>query len=166
VRLSGTVTVIVLLAAVAGCGHVERTPVGLRPENPAPPSPSDPPAPPEGSVTPPDAYPTPPPGSPTWAPGTTALPCAGRPSASQVIAALRHDRNLIPAGASARVVTGPLCAGDWQYTVLAVPDHDQLQVVTRGSAGALTVVTAGTYVCTPQVTGGAPIGVIAAAHCQ
>jgi hypothetical protein len=39
-------------------------------------------------------------------------------------------------------------------------------VVTRGSAGALTVVTAGTYVCIPEVVGAAPAGIVSAAHCR
>ena len=65
-----------------------------------------------------------------------------------------------------QVLTGPLCAGSWQYTIMTVPDHDPLQVVTRGAASSLTVVTAGTYVCTPEVTGAAPSGIVSAAHCR
>jgi hypothetical protein len=83
-----------------------------------------------------------------------------------VIAALRRDRNLLPPGATPKIVTGPLCAGSWQYTVMNIPGREALQVVTRDSAGALTVVTAGTYVCIPEVVGAAPDGIVSAAHCH
>jgi hypothetical protein len=92
--------------------------------------------------------------------------CAGSPSVSQVVAALRRDRDILPAGVKPTATTGPLCATTWQYTVLALPDRDPLQVVTRGSGGSLTVVTAGTYVCSPAVTGAAPPGILTAAHCR
>jgi hypothetical protein len=96
----------------------------------------------------------------------SASACAGRPGGNQVIEALRRERNLLPAGVTPRVTTGPLCAGAWQYTVLDVPNRDPLQVVTRGGSDSLTVVTAGTYVCTPEVIGVAPSGIVSAAHCR
>jgi hypothetical protein len=156
-------------AAVAGCGRVERLPAPyagrtvVRPG--ASPSPSEEvPAEPDdpSAVTPEptDAFPT-----ITAMPDATASPCSGGPGASQVIAALRRERNLLPSGATPKIVTGPLCAGSWQYTVMNVSGHDTLQVVTRSSAGALTVVTAGTYVCIPEVLGAAPDGIVSAAHC-
>lgn len=58
-----------------------------------------------------------------------------------------------------RVVSGPLCAADWQYTVLDVTGHEQLQVVTRGSGGAPRLVTAGTDVCTVEVRAAGPPGI-------
>jgi len=155
-RLLGTVLVITLVAAMTGCGRVERTPIGTRPTRSAP-APSDSGW-PDPTSAPDDGYPTANPGyptelpTPTAPPDTVAVSCAGKPTGGQVIAALRRDRNLLPAGVTPVVVTGPLCAGTWQYTVLSVPDHDALQVVTRGAAASLTVVTAGTYVCTPAVT--------------
>ncbi|GAA1800727.1 hypothetical protein HC028_08755 [Planosporangium flavigriseum] len=96
----------------------------------------------------------------------SASPCAGGPGADRVIAALRRDRNLLPAEVAPKIVSGPLCAGSWQYTVMNVPGREALQVVTRGSGGALTVVTAGTYVCIPEVVGAAPAGIVAAARCR
>jgi hypothetical protein len=165
----------VLLAAVvvtaAGCGRVERVPFGAVPGGSARPSDAFESASAEPSI-PDDGFPTDDPPlptglpSPTAPPETLALPCGGRPTGSQVISALRRDRNLLPAGVTPRVVTGPLCAGTWQYTVVVVPDHDPLQVVTRGAPTGLSVVNAGTDVCTSTVTGAAPSGIVAAAGCQ
>ncbi len=166
------VTVVVM--SMAGCGRDERTPIGhairSAPVRSGSPS-ADDTAGPDGS------YPTAEPFAPTTAPvptapvptappDTTAVACGGQPSASQVIAAVRRDRNLLPSGVTPRVLTGPLCAGSWQYTIMDVPNRDPLQVVTRGAATSLAVVTAGTYVCTPEVTGAAPGGIISAAHCR
>jgi hypothetical protein len=83
-----------------------------------------------------------------------------------VITALRRDPDLRPPSTSPRVVAGPVCAGSWQYTLLDFPGQGRLQVVSRGGADSLTIVTAGTYVCTPEVKGAAPAGIVAAAHCQ
>jgi hypothetical protein len=174
VSTSKTLTGVTLLAtamavAMTGCGRVERLPApyGSRPavRPGAPVSPSD-----EASAAPEDpstATPGPVGPGPTAGamPDTTASPCAGQPGASQVIAALRGDRNVRPPSVTPRVVSGPVCAGSWQYTVLEFPDHGVLQVVTRGSAGSLAIVTAGTYVCVPEVVGGAPAGIVSAAHC-
>ena len=169
----GAARAAVTLLTVAGCGRVERTPIG-HPVRPAPASPTGLPS--AADTTVPDevteeSYPTLEPPVPTSVPtappaNTVAVACGGRPSASQVIAAVRRDRNLIPPGVTPQVLTGPLCAGSWQYTIMTVPDHDPLQVVTRGAASSLTVVTAGTYVCTPEVTGAAPSGIVSAAHCR
>jgi hypothetical protein len=97
---------------------------------------------------------------------TVATPCTGGPTGSQVVAALRHNGTLLPAGVTPTVAQAPVCAGSWQYTVLAVPGLDQLDVVTKGRPAALTVVTAGTDVCTPDVTNAAPAGILSAAHCR
>lgn len=160
----------VTVMITAGCGRVERTPIGHAIHS-APVRPSDSPS-ADGTAGPDDSYPTAEPFTPTTAPATTAPPdttavaCGGQPSASQVIAAVRRDRDLLPSGVTPRVLTGPLCAGSWQYTIMDVPNHDPLQVVTRGAATSLAVVTAGTYVCTPEVTGAAPGGIVSAAHCR
>jgi hypothetical protein len=157
-----------ILLTVAGCGRVERTPMG-HPVRSAPARPTDSPS-ADDTTIPDDSYPTleplPPTNVPTAPADTVAVACGGRPSASQVIAAVRRDRNLLPQGVTPQVLTGPLCAGSWQYTIMSIPEHDPLQVVTRGSASSLTVVIAGTYVCTPEVTGAAPRGIVSAAHCQ
>jgi hypothetical protein len=165
-RLLAAVLLAAVVVTAGGCGRVQRVPFGNVPTGSAGPSASaEPSNPDDGFPTDDPPLPTAPP-SPTAPPETLALPCGGRPTASQVIAALRRDRNLLPSGLNPTVVTGPLCAGTWQYTVVAVPDHDPLQVVTRGAATSLTVVNAGTNVCISTVTGAAPSGIVAAAGCQ
>lgn len=94
-----------------------------------------------------------------------AVPCAGYPSAGQVLALVRRIGGLVPRTGTVPVAEGPLCAGDWQYTVFAVPGKEQLQVVSRGTPGHLTLVTAGTDVCTARVRAGAPAGIRNAAAC-
>ena len=109
--------------------------------------------------------PTAPATSATAFPEGYAVTCAGRPTADQVIAVVRRQDSLLPAGSSVTVTTGPLCAGTWQYTVLQVPGHEPLQVVTKGQPAALTFVTAGTNVCTVDVRANAPYGLQSAAAC-
>jgi hypothetical protein len=104
--------------------------------------------------------------SPTGFGEVLAVPCAGRPTPDQVLAAVRRNSNLLPSGVRATVQTGPVCAGTWQYTVIAVPDREPLQVVTRGAPTSLTLVTAGTDVCTVTVRTSAPPGIMTVAHCS
>ena len=93
----------------------------------------------------------------------TAVSCAGKPSGEQVIALLRRSADLLPRGARTTVPVVPLCAGDWQYSVVQIPGREPLQVVSRGPAGALKLVTAGTDVCTIEVRTAAPPGIRTAA---
>jgi len=93
-----------------------------------------------------------------------AVPCAGRPGADQVIAAL-WSAKVLPSHAPATTTIGPLCSGDWQYTALEVPGTGLLQVLTRGRSGALVLVTAGTDVCTAAVRAQAPPGIRTIARC-
>jgi len=95
-----------------------------------------------------------------------AVSCAGRPGADQVIALVRRTPDLLPRGATVTVRTGPLCAGTWQFTILSVPEREPLQVVTKGPPGSLTLVTAGTDVCSVEVRTGAPTGILTLAHCS
>jgi predicted small lipoprotein YifL len=164
--LIATAALATIAVATAGCGRVEPLP---RPH--AGPSTLPAPAVSPSDEAPEDTYPTnsepPYPGLTTAAPAdASAAPCIGRPSAAQVIAALRRDPDLRPPSTNPRVVAGPVCAGSWQYTLLDFPGQGRLQVVSRGGADSLTIVTAGTYVCTPEVKGAAPAGIVAAAHCQ
>lgn len=157
---------IAVAVTVAGCGQVEQLPLTSQPGTPgASVSPEDtassdsvPTEPSAGTPEPTDPLPT-----AVALPDATATPCSG---ADRVIAALRRDRSLLPSGVTPKIMAGPLCAGGWQYTVMNVPGREALQVVTRGSGDALTVVTAGTYVCIPEVVGAAPAGIAAAAHCR
>ncbi|RKR89359.1 hypothetical protein BDK92_3703 [Micromonospora pisi] len=104
---------------------------------------------------------------PTRTPGfgeATAVACQGRPSGDQVVALLRRSSSLIPGGIQATVpAPGPLCAGTWQYTVVQVANREPLQVVSKGSATSLTLVTAGTDVCSIPVRTEAPAGIRTAA---
>ena len=94
-----------------------------------------------------------------------AVACLGRPSGDQVIAMLRATTKLLPRTGTIAVPTGPLCAGNWQYTILTVTGKDPLQVVTQGAPKAMKLVTAGTNVCSVDVRTHAPVGIIAAARC-
>jgi hypothetical protein len=91
--------------------------------------------------------------------------CNGRPTGEQVIAAVRKTRNNLPAGSGVTVKSQPLCSGAWQYTILSVANSEPLQVVTKGSPQALTVVTAGTDPCTVEVRATAPPALLTAADC-
>ncbi len=91
--------------------------------------------------------------------------CNGRPSGDQVIAAVRRARPSLPAGSGITVKTGPLCAGVWQYTVLTVTGSEPLQIMSKGSPAALTVVTVGTDPCTVEVKATAPPALLNTANC-
>jgi len=119
-------------------------------EPPEPPPPATLPLPPE------------PPAAATTA--STAVACAGHPSANQVVALLRA-KGILAGTAGVSVQVGPLCDGTWQYTVLTVPGREPLQVVTEGSPSALQLVAAGTDVCTGAVVGQAPPGILTVARC-
>ncbi len=156
----------VLVASLSACGQ----PPELAPRPTVPPAPTgtaaDDPAPtlPPGFTLPPTDPPTADP-PPSFA-ESVAVPCAGRPDASVVLALVRRSGTLPGAFERARATTGPLCAGSWQYTVLTVPGKEPLQVVSKGLPDALTLVTAGTDVCTVDVRTGAPFGILAAASCS
>jgi hypothetical protein len=153
-------------AGAAGCIRASDDDGSLLPTPPT--SSPQPPAPalnaPEPTTAPTTATRTPTP-SPTGFSESYVVPCGGRPSAAQVISAVRRHGSLIAAGSSPTATTGPLCSGTWQYTVLAVPDHEPLQVGTKGSPSSLTFVTAGTNVCTVDVRAGAPVALLTAANC-
>ncbi|MBQ1074008.1 hypothetical protein KBX06_12685 [Micromonospora sp. C31] len=143
--------------ALAGCG----TPPELR--RPAPTT-----APARTAVTAgPTATPTPPPAdglpggtlTPTPDPGLVAVPCPDGPSGARIMNLVRGRGGVLPSGVRVRVRTGPLCAGEWHYTVLDVTGHEMLQVVTQGRPGAPRLVTAGTDVCTAEVRAAGPPGI-------
>lgn len=141
----------------------------------APPGPGVPFPLPTGPLPPgpgPQLPPTPGPPWPTVGAPTTATPsrtvapmaarCPGTPSGEQLLAAVRRTRGLLPDGTALRVGAGPFCAGSWQYAVVRVlqnPEPEPLLVVTRGRPDTLTVVAAGTNVCTSVVQAQAPAGI-------
>jgi hypothetical protein len=153
-------------AALAACG----TPPELRPKpGSSVPRPSDMPSPSEATDLPPNLVL--PPGAtapasplPSFA-EEFATPCAGYPTAEQVIALVRRAGGLLPRTGTVPVSRGPLCAGTWQYTVFSVPGKESLQVVSRGTPGDLTMVTAGTDVCSIRVITAAPTGIRNIAVC-
>ncbi|WP_229791915.1 hypothetical protein [Micromonospora fulviviridis] len=95
----------------------------------------------------------------TPTPDPTATPCRSGPSADRVVALLRGPARVLPRDVRVTVRTGPLCAEGWQYTVLAVSGHEELQVITRGRPAALELVTAGTDVCGVEVRAAGPSGI-------
>jgi hypothetical protein len=144
------------LSLLAGCGTPPelREPPGALPTAPPTTAPATP--------TPgfPTAGATALPGQETPAFGElTAVACQGRPSGTQVVALLRRSPDVLPAQARVTVTAGPVCAGDWQYTVVQVPQREPLQVVSKGRPTALTLVTAGTDVCNIPVRTQAPPGI-------
>ncbi|WP_027644827.1 hypothetical protein [Salinispora oceanensis] len=147
---------VALLAAplMSGCG----TPPELRDAQPsqsarsASPNPTDT-APTTAAAPPPTGAPT-----PTASNTPVAVRCPAGPSSQQVTALVR-GQDLLPADAQVRALTGPLCADDWHYTLLAVTGYEPLQVVSRGSGTAPRLVTAGTDVCTAEVRVTAPTGI-------
>lgn len=153
------------VALAAGCGK----PPDLQPQ-PGVPIPTSAPRP---SAT---GRPTPLPSvsasqSPTPSPAasfseTYYVACLGRPSGEQVVAAVRAKTNLLPRNGTIGVTTGPLCSGTWQYTILQAPNKDPLLVVTKGTPTALSIVTAGSDVCTITVRTQAPAGLLSAARCD
>jgi hypothetical protein len=112
----------------------------------------------------PSPVPLPASSSPAGFPRDTAVGCAGNPGVDRIVALVRA-RGILDATQTATATLGPLCAGTWQYTVLQAPQREPLQVVSRGPATALVMVTAGTDICTDAVRGQAPLGIIAAARC-
>jgi hypothetical protein len=93
------------------------------------------------------------------------VPCLGAPSGEQVVATVRAKTKLLPQTGAIAVTTGPLCSGTWQYTILQAPNRDPLLVVTKGEPAALSIVTAGSDVCSIKVRTQAPAGLLAAASC-
>ncbi|HKT02472.1 MAG TPA: hypothetical protein VJT31_23335, partial [Rugosimonospora sp.] len=94
----------------------------------------------------------------------SAVACGGYPAVGRIIALLRRNQ-VVPASSALTASIGPLCAGGWQYTVFTSAGREPLQVVTQGAPASLTLVTAGTDVCTPLVQTQAPAGILAATHC-
>ncbi|WP_238433996.1 hypothetical protein, partial [Micromonospora tarensis] len=91
--------------------------------------------------------------------GVVATACRNGPTGQQVVRLLHGRAGVLPANVRVRVRTGPLCAGEWQFTVLEVTGHEELQVVTRGEPSAPALVTAGTDVCTIEVRATGPAGI-------
>jgi hypothetical protein len=159
---------LVVVAGATGCIRTSNDDGSLLP---TPPTSSPLPPPPAINAPEPTSAPTTstparrPRSSPSGFSESYVVPCKGRPSAGQVVSAVRRHGSLLDAQSSPSATTGPLCSGTWQYTVFAVRDHEPLQVITKGSPSSLTFVTAGTNVCTVEVRAGAPVALLTAANC-
>ena len=173
--------VVVVAAALTGCGSPPQPLPTAPPEAHGDPSASGSIAPPLATtpavpgqlppapvVTPPTypplTYPTPTP-TPTTPASPTPSPaglCKNGPTGAQVLAAVK-GRAGIP-DAELDVHAGPYCSGSWQFTELEIAGKDDdevepLLVVTRGKPSALTVVETGADVCSDQVQDDAPPGI-------
>ncbi|MEU8015399.1 hypothetical protein AB0B74_05475 [Micromonospora parva] len=148
---------VLAVAVLAGCGAPpglgEPTVVPTHTASPTTPAPSTAP-----TTTPPTAPPLAT-VTPTADAGLVATACRNGPTGQRVLQLLRGHAGVLPANVRVRVRTGPLCAGDWQFTVLEVTGHEELQVVTRGKPNAPVLVTAGTDVCTIEVRAVSPAGI-------
>ncbi|MBG6068855.1 hypothetical protein IW248_005142 [Micromonospora ureilytica] len=148
---------VVLVSCGAPPGLGEPTGVPTHTATPTTPAPSTAPA------TPPATAPPLPTVTPTPDAGLVATACRNGPTGQRVLRLLRGRAGVLPANVRVQVRTGPLCAGDWQFTVLTVTGHEELQVVTRGEPSAPVLVTAGTDVCTIEVRATSPAGIRALA---
>jgi hypothetical protein len=107
-------------------------------------------------AVPPSAAPTSPSPRPPAAPR-----CHRGPTPQQVIAAISGEPG-IPADQPLRVTAGPYCAGAWQFAVVGIAGRDDVEpllVVTTGTPAGLTLVEAGTEVCSAHVRAEAPPGI-------
>ncbi|TDC21478.1 hypothetical protein E1211_32095 [Micromonospora sp. 15K316] len=145
--------------ALAGCGVPPELSQSASPTSPtAPPAPTAAPTSPAPTAT---GQPSTGPGlpSPSADAGLVATPCRNGPTGERIVNLLRGRAAVLPDGVRVKVGTGPLCAAEWQYTVLEVTGHEELQVVTRGRPAAPELVTAGTDVCNAEVRVVAPPGI-------
>ncbi|WP_153040583.1 hypothetical protein [Actinoplanes sp. TFC3] len=127
-------------------------------------------------VTPTTTYPaytpyTPPATQPTTTPTTPVTPTTPGPSTAprctstgptpkQLIAVVEGTAG-IPDD-PLKVTKGPFCSGTWQFSIMQIADEsadEQLFVVTTGKPEALTLIEAGTDVCSAKVQSDAPPGI-------
>jgi hypothetical protein len=99
--------------------------------------------------------------SPTPTPSHAAK-CRTAPTGPQVLALIKGKPG-IP-NDPLRIDEGPFCAGDWSFTTVEITgknadDVEPLLVVATGKGTTLTLVAAGSDVCTGPVQTGAPAGI-------
>ena len=113
-------------------------------------------------------YPTPaatrpiPSPSPTRSTPPPAPVCRNGPSKQQVLGVIKGKPGIPTRPLEVRF--GPYCAGSWQLSIIGIvgetaDEEEQLLVVTSGRPAALTLVEAGTDVCTDRVEDDAPAGI-------
>jgi hypothetical protein len=108
---------------------------------------------------PPVTLPATTPPSPTPSP---AGRCTGGPTRQQILDVINGKPGIPPQ--DLKVTEGPYCSRSWQFAIVGIAgaDPDQVEpllVVTRGRPAALTLVEAGTDVCTGRVQDDAPPGI-------
>lgn len=173
-----------LTAVLAACGEPPAEPLTEAPLGTAP-APSFSPAPPAvasfpvstnaptlpGANTLPGGNPLPmqPYTPPTTTTTVTTLPtptvspaaaCTSGPSDAQVLAAVKGTPGF--PDKEFEVVDGPYCQSSWHFSVVRIAgsdDAETLFVVTKGKPAALTLVEAGSDVCSSEVRSGAPAGI-------
>ena len=103
---------------------------------------------------------------PTTSPTPTVKPAAkctsSGPSGAQILALVKGQPG-IP-DAELALHAGPYCSGSWQFTELELAgkspdDVEPLLVVSTGKPASLTLIEAGTDVCSTQVQNDAPAGI-------
>ncbi|MEU7840820.1 hypothetical protein AB0B39_07610 [Micromonospora sp. NPDC049114] len=158
--VAGALLALLAIGALAGCGAPPELhdPAGLPTGAGTPTAPSSTGVPTGTPSTVPSAPPAVTP-SASREPGLVATACRNGPTGQRVVQLLKGRASVLPDNVRVRVRTGPLCAADWQYTVLEVTGHEELQVVTRGRPAAPELVTAGTDVCTIEVRATGPAGI-------
>jgi hypothetical protein len=162
---SGTVLVVLLLPLLGGCiqagGGNDNSLLPTQPVS----SPLPTRQPPQTDDVPAPVPTTPASPTPTGFSDSNVVPCNGTPTGAQVIAVVRRQPALLPAGATVTVQTGPMCISTWQYTILVTSGREPLQVLTKGVPPAISFVTAGTDVCTVDVRATAPVALLDLASC-
>ena len=105
--------------------------------------------------------------TPTRSLPPAAPACTSGPTKAQMLAAVRGTEGL-PPNKSFEVRLGPYCAGSgagsWQLAILGIVGEDadeaeELLMVTTGRPASLTLIAAGTDVCTDRVEDDAPVGI-------
>lgn len=99
--------------------------------------------------------------SPTPTPAHAAK-CSGQPTGAEILALIKGKAG-IPKK-TLQVQDGPFCADTWAFTTVKLAgsgsgDQEPLSVVTSGKGSTLTLITAGSDVCNPQVQASAPAGI-------
>jgi hypothetical protein len=99
--------------------------------------------------------------SPTPTPSHAAT-CAAAPTRAQILALIKGKPGM--PSKPLEVFEGPFCSGPWSFTTVEVTgqnqdEQDPLMVVATGTGSALTLIAAGSDVCTDQVQSAAPPGI-------
>jgi hypothetical protein len=167
-----------LLVLLSACGeppqalptappYVPASAASVAPVTEIPPAPTVATLPPVPTATlPPPIYTTVPATVPTTTSPTPtpahAPACLGEPTGVQILAKLK-SREGVPTK-PLKVDQGPFCSGDWSFTTVEIDgqnedDLEPLMVLATGKGATLTVLAAGSDVCSNRVQTEAPAGI-------